>query len=605
MLFTIMYFFVVSYFLGFSATSFVKNSDNFLERNLMRIGIGFTLIPLVAVAINLVGIPIDWKYVLVLSLVYPTFYLIRNFSRIKEIKQRLSITKSDLYIIAVLVIFAVTFYMYASGAFAYPYLENDDSWGHAETVAYISIEKDIFSSEAYGIRYVHPYPPAYGTLMALLHQTNNSVFWTLKFFNALIISLSIIYFYFFAKHFFNNSAKALYATIALAAMPAFMSHFIWALALTMSVFFVCFYALEQIVNDKKWLVVAALAMFAAFASSPTHSIYFGFFFALYFLGKLIIQRKFLVNEAIAGVLGVAMSVALWWGPMILKYGIAGTLGGLGGQASLGTANLMGSGDRNYAISDFLFAHPQNMINSPIGLGVVVSLMAALGILFILMRWKVLWQEKHAWAFVTLLWLAFALYAVNAASFTIKLSPFRTWMLLAIPIALLAAEGIIALQQLVKGIGGNTAVFVLIAIIIGGIHYTSFQQKYDLNTAQWPPGGFWSSGDELAAYLWLKDNTEQGAHVFGYVINGPIIGFDKFICFWCEDIKEFRKTAINQSSQNAYTFLKQHDFRYLIIDGQVARKYGTEAANSKAQEFAQSGLFQPVFQNNGAIIFKIS
>jgi len=45
---TIILFFVYSFSLGFTATSFLRNSNNFLERNLMRLGFGLLLIPFVA-----------------------------------------------------------------------------------------------------------------------------------------------------------------------------------------------------------------------------------------------------------------------------------------------------------------------------------------------------------------------------------------------------------------------------------------------------------------------------------------------------------------------------------------------------------------------------
>jgi len=51
-------------------------------------------------------------------------------------------------------------------------------------------------------------------------------------------------------------------------------------------------------------------------------------------------------------------------------------------------------------------------------------------------------------------------------------------------------------------------------------------------------------------------------------------------------------------------LETNGYEYLIIDGQFARKFGAEHTNTKVQEIAQSGLFTPVLQNQGIIIFKI-
>ena len=245
---TILLFFVYTFCLGLTATSFVKNSDNFLERNLMRIGFGLALVPFLGLILNLLRIPIDWRLILLFSLAYPLYYIIKN-----KPKPNLSfrLTKTDISILVMLAIFFINLYVYESGAFNYPYLENDDPWSHAMGVKYVSIEKTVFKKTSVGFHYIDPYPPPYDMLLGLLYQTNNSVYWTLKFFNALFVSLSTIFFYFFVKEITQiDRNKALFASFALASIPAFMSHFIWSISLTVPLYFVTFYALERIKYDK-------------------------------------------------------------------------------------------------------------------------------------------------------------------------------------------------------------------------------------------------------------------------------------------------------------------------------------------------------------------
>ena len=86
-----------------------------------------------------------------------------------------------------LVIFAANFYIYASGAFKYPYLEDDDSWAHTFGAKYVSMGNNVFEKDIEKLRYINPYPPSYDIWMGILHQTNDSMYWTLKFFNAFII----------------------------------------------------------------------------------------------------------------------------------------------------------------------------------------------------------------------------------------------------------------------------------------------------------------------------------------------------------------------------------------------------------------------------------
>ena len=99
---SVLVFFVMTFFLGYSATSFVKNSENFLERNLMRIGIGLALIPLVGLILNMIHVPIDWKIILGLSMVYLIYYVIR-FKPKPSFKFK--ITKTDVSILIMLLIF--------------------------------------------------------------------------------------------------------------------------------------------------------------------------------------------------------------------------------------------------------------------------------------------------------------------------------------------------------------------------------------------------------------------------------------------------------------------------------------------------------------------
>jgi len=681
---TIILFFVYCYGLGFTVSSFAKNSENFLERNLMRLGFGLSILPFLALALNIIKIPADWRIILALSLVYPAYYLFRhykkfNFNNILNIK----ITKTSISIFLMLLIFAWNLYIYLSGAFSYPYLEDDDSWSHAIGVKYISIEKNAFFQETQFIRYINPYPPSYDLVLGILHQTNDSVYWTMKFFNALIISLSAIFFYFFVKELSGSTSKALFATFALASIPSFLSHFIWAISLAVPLYLACFYALERIKHDSRWWIASGIVMAAILISTPTHSTYFGLFFALYLAAKFLADKKTLLPLARAGALGISLSFLIWWLPMILRHNIEGVLRGIGlGGAAIGISNIVsigGTGDRAYSMSDFIFAKEANMINNPIGLGVVLSLLLIFSLVYLPIKHKgslrkkkiavlisffaaaafvllflsstylgVLWAPKSeldqkipfsvffsdqifliasltvmifvlsalliamyadkafkdGYIFVVLIWLIFAFYAVNAGPYQFRLSPFRTWMLLAIPVCILAAEGANGLANLAKRSVGNVGKYAIIAILLTGIYFTSTQQKIAVNTADWPPGGFWTSGEELGTYAWIKDNLPKNSKVFTFVNNGPVIGMDMYTCHWCSDVRDYQKNGFNETAQENYNWLKDKGYEYLIVDGQTAQRLGAEETNRKIQELASSGLFRIKLQNQGAVLFEI-
>lgn len=612
---TIFLFFVYCYGLGFTVSSFVKNSENFFERNLMRIGFGLSLLPFLALVLNIIKIPADWKIILIISILYPIYFIFKNYSKLDFSRfTKIRITKTNLSILLMLLIFAGTFYVYGTGSFKYPYLEDEDPWGHSEGVKYFSIEKNVFKKTAEFVRYMNPYPPTYDILMGILHQTNDSVYWTLKFFNALIVSLSIIFFYFFVKEISNNRNKALFATFALASIPAFLSHFIWAIALTVSLFFVSFYAVERIKYDKKWWILSGLVMVTTLTSSPTHSTYFGLFFVLYILTKIILERKILFYHALAGLTAVFLSFIFWWIPMFVRYGFFGTLEGLGvgiGKSGLSAFSHAGTGDRVYTFQDFFIAQKQNMINNPIGIGIVLSILTVIALIFLFLKFKDLIKKENHWLVLALVWFVFTFYAVNAAKMPVKISPFRAWMLLAIPVCILSAEGAFNLMDSLKKFGIGKA--IVLSLIIIGVFFTSTQQKIAVNTAIWPGGAFWNyvqdeSGrvysPELDGYVWMRDNIAPNTNVFGFIIDGPITGMDKFICYWCEDIREFKKTGINQSASEINSFLKARDYKYLIIGGQFAIEHGINETNAMVNRLVSSGLFKPAHQTSSFLLFEL-
>ncbi|MCP3682765.1 MAG: phospholipid carrier-dependent glycosyltransferase [bacterium] len=622
---TVLLFFVYIWGLGVSATLFVKEAENQLERNLMRFGFGIALFIVLGLFLNLIHVPLDWKIFLVLSLLGPIYKVIRKKPKLHVLK----LTRSNLSIMIVLIIFLASLFMYVSGAAKYPYLEDDDPWSHAMGVSYVAHEKTVFDTpeKTDRIHYIDPYPPSYDMILGVLHQTSSSINWTLKFFNALIISLGLIFFYFFAKEFTQNKALALFATFVLASVPAFLSHFIWALSLIMPLFFVGFYALERIKHDKRWWIVAAIVTGAALVVAPSHSAYYGLFFALYFIVRTILERKFLLYEFLAGVCGLALSL-LWWGQSFLKFGITGTLDkiGIGGQSILGVA---GTGDRVYTFVDFFIAQKQNMINSPVGLGIFVCLLGFIGIIYAIIRiiYAVIKHnqllKKNHWIIITFVWLALTMYAVNAANMPIKLSPFRVWMLLAVPVSLIASLGLIGLWRLVESLlksayskdmdkdalqGMKTVISVIkiaiLVIVVVGVLFTSTQQKYAVNTAQWPPGAMWTSYQEVEAYSWLS-TLPIDTKVFSFSHDSHVIGFDKFSCGWCEDVLEFRRTAINQSAEDIYVWLSSNGYEYTILGGMEIRTYGEEPVMNLIQQMDNSSHFQPAHSvQGGALIFKV-
>jgi hypothetical protein len=652
----------------------------------MRIGVGLGTFVAFGYLLNLLHIPLEYRIFLVLILVGIGVVFFYQYWKHKLLPIKKPTFNINIYTVGMLILFTITFYMYHTGALSYPYLEDDDPWPHATGVKYVALEKSVFATPGAGLRYIDPYPPAYDMVMGILHQTNTSLFWTLKFFNALMVSLSIIFFYYFARQLVSSSRKAFFATGVLFAVPAFMSHFIWAIALTMPLFFVAFYCVERINEDKLWVIPSSLVTMAALTSSASHSVYFGLFLGIYLLVKTLTAKRFLWYEYTGAFSGAALSFSLWWLPMLLKHGAQGIINGIGAQAPT-LLGIAGTADRQYYLADFIKATSQNIINNPIGFGSAASLLFCICVVFLFVQnWSTLhtylkwisisfiaafsatllalsylyikytpkrdqpgkvvgsvpflefvgdqtflivmtgimlilfitiafkrWHNLEFgdwWLLVALAWGMFALYAVMAGPFYYKLSPFRAWMLLATPFALLTGEGINLLVSFAKGLTKHipfvsTAVPVAVLLLVGySLYASSFVHKFAVNTAQWHPGGFWTSAEELQGYLWLHQNLPFNAKVFTFSNNALINGFDKFFCHWCTEDQSFQRNNFNLSAEETHAWLKQRNYEFIIIDGQTARKFGANETNAKIQALLASGQFNGVFSNNALIIAKV-
>jgi len=655
---TIVLFFIYLWGLGFTATYLVKKPEHFWERQFLNLGIGLGIFPILAILLNFLHIPLDWKIFLLLSMAFPVYRIARliqkktkpNFSAL------LKFTKSDLAILTVLAIVLASLYMYTSGAFNYPYLEDEDPWGHAVGAKYVSVEKNAYDPVLEGgnkidpaLSYIDPYPPAYDILMGIMHQTSPDLNWTLKFFNALLISLGFLFFYLFAKGFIDNRNKALLATIIFALIPAYLSHFIWAHSLVITIFFPLLYALQQIKEDKKWMYIALIITASVWVSQNIEQpLKLSTMVLLYLIVVSIINRKFFTQGFIALGGGIALSF-LWWGVMIYKYTLGGFIDYFGSNvvneegasvlvagkefaASSGglinhltsilktLTNPGGSASRAYTFSDFFFAQANNQINNPIGIGIVASLVVLFAVGYILWKHKsALVEEKNTWLCVSLLWLVFTFWGVNGMTFPVSVAKgaFRVWMLLAIPVALIATEGVYSAAALAKKF--KIPAIAIFSLLIVGMVLTSGYQKYQLNTAVWPTSGAFSGGHPAEPFeygLWFR-SIPANTPVFLYTPRDKVvIGFGGYSCDWCQDLKDFRANILHTDAKQLHSFLKREGYQYLIINPRMDAKYlagpfGEDETESllpqRYNEIINSGsLFTPVYQKeNLFLVFKVN
>jgi hypothetical protein len=638
---TIILFFIYTWGLGFTATYYLKKPDNFLEKHFLNIAVGLGIIPILTILMNFLHVPLDWRIILLLSLIFPVYILVKTK---KLPKPTFKIRKSDFYVLAALLIALVSLYIYASGAFSYPYLENEDPWGHSVGVKYVSIEKNAYDPPLQNVEeidpvlsYIDPYPPAYDILIGILHQTSPSLTWTLKFFNALIISLGFLFFYLFARRFTGSMQTALFATFVLAAIPSYFSHFIWAHSLVVTIFFPAMYAFEMSREDNKWLYVALILTASIWVSQNfSQPLKLTTMISIYLVVLSLIYRKVFWKQFLALGGGILLSF-IWWGVIIKKYTLSGFLGYFGAGAgntvvtSSGSGfsltsviasawqtftNPTGSASRSYTFDDFFYAKSQNMINNPIGVGVVLSILTLIGLVYLLWHYRQsIVKPANAWRCVAIFWLIFGFWGVNGETFPISVArgAFRVWMLMAIPLALVATEG----YTFIKNFFGRQKIvrLLILLVVVYGIIQTSGMAKYDLNTAAWPTSGSFLTQQTPVIYGQWFNSIPDDTKVFIYSPRDKLtIGFGKMACPWCQNVIDFRSNIVNTSAQELSSFLKANNYEYLLLNGPMDARYfrvvykvedEQEVLQKKYDEIFKSGLFTPVFQAENVIALRVN
>src|SRR3989344_4406546 len=76
---------------------------------------------------------------------------------------------------------------------------------------------------------------------------------------------------------------------------------------------------------------------------------------------------------------------LWWVPSIIKHRLNGMLNGIGLREVSEIVSVHGTADRLYTVKDFFIAQKVNMINNPIGIGLVVLLLVAFSVVSLIYK----------------------------------------------------------------------------------------------------------------------------------------------------------------------------------------------------------------------------
>lgn len=609
---TTILFFIYTYGLGSLVLNRYKCGA--LENIFLKIACGLALFPIIGIGLSLCHIPIHWSIFFILSLIG----IAKNRSGLFN-GRKISVNLKEMITfrnVTLLILIGFCLLIYCYGPFHYAWLEDDDPWQHAAGAKFIALEKTVAIGSGI-FQYINPYPPGYDLIMAVLHQTLPSIYWTLKFFNGLIITLGIIFFYFFAKELFKDQKAALCSTAILVAAPSYMSHFIWAHSLAIALFFPAFYFFIKAGKDKRNFWPAVICLSGVFLSQPTQSIKCAAMILLIIFAWLIVYRKF-PKQFIFIPLTMMVVVSLWYLPFVVPQWQKGDMKIMATTSTKviedhadeqGFLSVMfnpkgGSATRSYSWRDYVFPPKSNMINCPLGVGMTILFLSLLGFLHVVWSYRRAEAEHRFVYFNIILWMLFCFLGLNSETFSlpIGLYAFRFWPLLTIVIALLAGMGMMTALNILSG-KKRTLFLVLICFTIFS---ESAAAKYRINTAIWRAGLDWPLFSEMSGYVWLRKNIPLNTKVFMFTKNYLVIGHDMRSDYWDLSYQEDFEQSITEDLYTFHQKLIRHQYEYLVIGDREKNMFGRQIMIDKVRGMNESALFSLIYQVDGnAWIFKVN
>lgn len=588
---------------------FAKQKFKLLEAG----SLGLASIPVLGVILNTLHIPLDWRIFLGLAMIVPSYQFLQWWKGGREFPT-IKLKRPSWQTLVLIVVLIFTAIIYCWGPFTYDWFEDDDPWSHAAGIKYIALERNLNVPDGV-FQYLNPYPPGYDMLFGILHQVSPSLYGTVKFFNGFIICLGFLFFYLFAQEFTQNKSKAALATFFLALIPCYLTHFIWAHSLVITLFFPAFYFLLKSLKDKQYIIPAGICWAAVTLVQPTQPIKFAIMAGLLLLAYR--RTKIQWKNVFCVILIAAALASLWWGPVIIKSitghsdialrageKITGTVSNTSSVFKGILSPTLGTATQRYSWQHFLFISDPNLITNPVGLTTMIVLLSLIGLYFAvakLMEKNIQAEKPYLWT--TILWLIFTFLGINSMTFNLPvgLFAFRFWMLFAIPVAFLCAEGLYSFVNFLEFKWNKIVISIL--IILATIRVT-LPFKWWFNTNEWSYGVHWVSDEDINGYVWLRKTLPVNTKVFTFTDNILVLGHDMRADFWSGEYKTRFAKAFEQDISTLYHNLNALQFDCLVISPRDIREFGREGINKKLEALVQDSRFKLIFSNKAVKIFQV-
>ena len=184
----------------------------------------------------------------------------------------------------------------------------------------------------------------------------------------------------------------------------------------------------------------------------------------------------------------------------------------------------------------------------------------------------------------------------------KLFPHGFWVLLAIPTAYLAAEGIMVIASPLRREWHRNAAA---AVLAGAVLFTSYGPRLAVQHAIWPPGVGWSSNEELSAYIQMKDLLPAQSRVFALCSGDErLIGMNMDSRPWEKDVQRLDADLPSLTGERIASFMRAHDYEYVVVDGMCASRLGVGGADALVRSMSESSRFVPILQRPGIVVARV-
>ncbi|PIO05177.1 hypothetical protein COT47_05905 [Candidatus Woesearchaeota archaeon CG08_land_8_20_14_0_20_43_7] len=592
---------------------FFWKKGSWSERLFVKMGLGLATIPVLGVLFNLIGIPLDYR---IFSGIAVALLMTRYiYTGIKEFP-KMKINEENLRLLIVIVMAIVLFSVCLKGTFVYQYLEDDDPWSVAVNTKYVALMKTFSVDTNYDNRN-EPYAQGYHILMGLLHQTEPSLYWTLKFFNVLIVSLGLIWFYLFLTKVFPAktgwlSWAPVFGAFMYLVNPTGLTHFIWADTLNLGLFFLAFYSVSMAIEDRRWIYPLGLLIAAILVTHQRTTLIFTVIYLIYVIihtvhistKKIGLLKKVFNPLVISGVIGAAYAASIYWIPVLLKYGAKAVFFNSKVKAQLGDTFK----NQFYGWQDYFYTFTPNTIGTPKGFGTVFCAIALIGLVYYLYTIREKSRDLHSDAMLGMLIFTFLL--TQSARLPLTWVPQDAWKYLSIPMIVIASGGLFSLLDLrlrldkrrmkLSTMQKTTVVCIISFLLLIG----SGHAKYIHATSFWSPGMIWNSYGETKLYIGLHF-LDPGTRVYSASYDRKVIGLDKMADFWDPKNKALRNGMINMTATDIHSWLIDKKYEYLIIDPTFAVKKGTNETDQMVRRLVDStDMFKVAHSEEFGILLKV-